>query len=127
MKGSHVVLASAYLVGCHHVRVLALLGNDAVGSHGRLDDIHRVNGTPVKYTAQPSSSDDPRRRQLCLLAAFVFSHFALHHLKGAQVHRIGWGVSDQGRAQPLEGPPDAIVAQGGFHTVKDCCVGRCRT
>lgn len=78
--------AITYLVSSHHVRILALLGNDAVSGHGRLDDIHRVNGTPVQYTAQPSSSDDPRGRQLSLLAALVLSHLALHHLKGAQVH-----------------------------------------
>lgn len=127
MKGSSVLCASAYLVGCHHVRVLALLWNDAVSSHGRLDNIHRVYGTPVQYTAQPSSSDNPRSGQLCLLAAFAFSHLALHHLKGAQIHRVGWGISDQGRAQPLEGSLDAVGAEGGFHTVEYCGVGRCRT
>ena len=127
VEGSHVSLASTYLVGCQRVRVLALLWNDAVSSHGGLDDINRVNGTPVQYTTQPSGSDDPRSRQICLLATLVFSHLALHHLKGAQIHRVGWGISDQGSAQPLEGPPDAIGAEGGFHTVEDCGIGRCRT
>lgn len=76
-----IVCVGTYLVSCDHVRILALLGYDAVSGHGRLDDIHRINGTPVQYTAQPSSSDNPRGWQLSLLTALALSHFALHHLE----------------------------------------------
>ena len=107
-----------------HVGEAPLRPHDRVGLHRRLDAVHGEDDGPVADAAQSGGGQDGPRGQLGRGHAHALGGGALQDLKGAQVDRVGGRVAQQGRAEPLERPPEAVLLERRAHARADGRVGR---